>query len=286
METDHFTRELWQVQWRIVDPIDLYVVRPKGVAKPPVILYLYSYDSDIDRFKNDRYCERITAGGYAAVGFVSALSGHRYHTRPMKEWFVSELQESLGSSVHDVQMILNYLESRKDLDMDHVGMFGQGSGGTIAILAAAVDPRIKAVDTFDPWGDWSDWLAQSSIIPEAERPLYLNPEFLAKVRMLDPVTWLPQVKAKALRLQFMAGATATPDIVQEHLAAAAPKAATVVHYKDREDLLNQADGGKLFDWIKKQLATPASDPKLASMPVPSSNVSSQASAPAHEEGTK
>jgi len=30
----------------------------------------------------------------------------------MKEWFVSEMQESVGSTVHDVQMILNYLETR------------------------------------------------------------------------------------------------------------------------------------------------------------------------------
>jgi hypothetical protein len=53
---------------------------------------------------------------------VSALNGHRYTYRPMKQWFVSELQEALGSSVHDVQMILNYLSTRDDLDMSRVGM--------------------------------------------------------------------------------------------------------------------------------------------------------------------
>src|SRR5580658_1779193 len=36
-----FIRELYQLQWRPGDPIDLYVVRPKGVDRPPVILYLY-----------------------------------------------------------------------------------------------------------------------------------------------------------------------------------------------------------------------------------------------------
>jgi len=38
-----------------------------------------------------------------------------------------------------VQMVLNYLETRGDLDMSRVGMFGQGSGATIAVLASAVD---------------------------------------------------------------------------------------------------------------------------------------------------
>src|ERR1700734_1539970 len=134
------------------DPIDLYIIRPKGIAKAPLILYLYSYPSETDRFRNNEYCARLTKDGFAAIGFVSALTGQRYANRPMKEWFVSELQESLGSSVHDVQMILNYLSTRDDLDMSRVGMFGVGSGGTIAILAAAVDPRIKAIDVIDPWG--------------------------------------------------------------------------------------------------------------------------------------
>src|SRR5262249_23780817 len=126
-----FIRELYQVVWRPGDPIDLYVVLPKGVQKPPVVLYLYSYPQDTERFKNDHWCASTTAGGYAAVGFVSALTGHRTEHRPPKEWFVSELQEALATSTHDVQMIVNYLGTREDLDMEHLGMLGQGSGGAI-----------------------------------------------------------------------------------------------------------------------------------------------------------
>ena len=74
------------------------------------------------------------------------MDGHRYHDRPMRQWFVSELQEAVVKSVHDVQMILNYLSTRGDLDLNRIGMFGQGSGGTIAILVASVDPRIKAIN--------------------------------------------------------------------------------------------------------------------------------------------
>jgi hypothetical protein len=54
-------------------------------------------------------CARVTRDGFAAIGFVSAFTGHRYQNRPMKQWFVSELPEALGSSVHDVQMILSPL---------------------------------------------------------------------------------------------------------------------------------------------------------------------------------
>jgi hypothetical protein len=90
----------------------LYVIRPSHIEKPPVVLYLYSYPSDTHRFLDNAYCQRVTGDGFAAVGFVSALTGQRYHGRPMKQWFVSELQESLVLSVHDVQMVLNYLARR------------------------------------------------------------------------------------------------------------------------------------------------------------------------------
>src|SRR5262249_42588244 len=149
------------------------------------------------------FCRALTQNGFAAVGFVSALTGPRYQNRPQKKWFISELEESLGSSVHDVQMILNYLASRGDLDTDRVGMWGDGSGASIALMAAAVDSRIKALDLLDPWGDWPDWLAKSTLIPEDERADYLKPEFLNKLAGLDPVKWLPQLKTENVRLQYI-----------------------------------------------------------------------------------
>ena len=157
-----FTRELLQVQWRAADAIDLYVIRPKGVEEPPVILFLYGHPADSDKFQNDDFCNLLVKGGFAAVGFAPALSGHRFHERPMKEWYVSEMQETLGASAHDVQMVLNYLATRGDLDMSRVGMFGEGTGGSIRILAAAVDPRIKVLDALNPWGDWPEWMAKST----------------------------------------------------------------------------------------------------------------------------
>jgi hypothetical protein len=247
-----FTRELIRVQWRANDPIDLYVIKPKDVERPPVILYLYSYPSETERFRDNDYCEHLVFGGYAAVGFVSALTGQRYHSRPMKEWFVSELQESLGSSVHDVQMVLNYLTTRGDLDVSHVGMFSEGSGGTIAVLTAASDLRLKAIDLLDPWGDWHTWMAESELVPEAERSRYLKPEFLKKVEAMDPVQWLPSLRAK-VRLQQIAEDTVTPKVAKDKFAAAVPKGSEVVNYQTSADLFSATSGGRLFQWLKQQL---------------------------------
>jgi hypothetical protein len=253
-EEADFTQEMLEVQWRDGDPIHLFVIKPTGVIKPPVILYLFSYPSETDRYLDDDFCRLLTRNGFAAVGFVPALTGQRYHDRPMKEWFISELQESLATSTHDVQMILNYLASRGDLDMSRVGMFGDGAGASIAILASAADPRIKALDLLDPWGDWPKWLAMSTLIPENERANYLTPEFLQRVAGLDPVKWLPKVQAQAVRLQTVANVSVTPKEVKEKMAAALPAGGVTVYYADGVVFVKQAGfGGKVFDWIKAQL---------------------------------
>lgn len=250
-----FTRDLIQLRWRNNDPIDLYIIRPDNVPHPPLVLFLYSYPSDTDRFRNEAYCESIAKHGFAAVGFVSAMTGQRYHDRPMREWFVSNLPEALGASVHDVQMILNYLSTRGDLDMQRVGMYGQGSGGTIAILSASVDKRIKAVDVLDPWGDWPDWMAQSALIPDEERALYQTPAYLQSVSIFDPVRFLPILEPHSFRLQQTLFSQVTPEQARNRLRAAAPSDAQYVQYRDVDDYkARAAQDSKILDWLQTQLS--------------------------------
>lgn len=246
-----FSREVVRVQWRSGDPIDLYVIRPHGVAKPPVILYLYDYLTDTDRFRSEIWSREAVKHGFAAVGFVSAFSGHRYHSRPMREWFVSELQESLATSTHDVQMILNYLAARADVDTTKIGMLGEGSGGTIAILAAATDERIAFVDVINPWGDWPEWMRESLVIPEEERSTYSRSEFIQKVATFDPVVYLPQFRPGKLRIEEVAGDPMTPKSVQTKIVASAPSASDVVQYPDARTLIHRWTEQKW--WLKAQL---------------------------------
>ena len=264
-EGNGFTRTLVQLKWRPGDPLDLYVVRPKNVKKPPAVLYLYGHKDDTDRFKDDRWCARATAGGFAAIGFVSALSGHRFHDRPMRQWFVSELQESLGSTVHDVKFILDYLGQRGDIDMKRIGMFGQSSGGAIAILAAAADARIKAVDVLDPWGDWPIWLKDSWIVADdPDHAGFTDPEFLKRVAPLDPVKWLPTLKTPRIRIQQVMDNTATPDECKDAIKNAAPKRAEVERWDHAGQFMDAAARGNLYAWIKTQLrALPESGDRKA-----------------------
>jgi cephalosporin-C deacetylase-like acetyl esterase len=272
-EEADYVREWVSVRWRPNDPIYLYVVRPRNVQKPPVVIYLYGYPSETDIFHDDDWCERTTSGGYAAVGFVAALNGHRYHDRPMKQWFVSEMQESLAKSSHDVQMVLNYLAQRGDLNMEHVGMFGVGAGATIAVMAASADSRIKAVDLVDPWGDWPVWMAKSEVVPDEERPGYVKPEFLKKIAGFDPVALLPQLKTLHVRLTELSDSAMPKESRQAIAAALSSRAERGPQTSEAQfDVMGAINGGA-FDWLKEQLK-PATAPgvKAATKPAASSSV--------------
>ncbi len=274
-DAPRYTVETLRIQWRWSDPIDLYVMKPKGVKNPPVILYLYGYPTDAEVFRRSEYDELVTKDGFAAVGFVSALTGHRYHGRPAKQWFLSELQESLATSAHDVQLVLNYLAQRGDLDMNRVGMFTQGSGASIAILASAVDPRIKVLEALDPWGDWPAWIATSPFVPADERADYVKPEFLKKVAPLDPLDWLPKIQAKKFRLDTELLDANTPKPIQEKLRATVPAGARVELYKNEDEFTAAFKDGKNLQWIQHELQTlpgPAAPPAV---PVPPAQSQSQ-----------
>jgi hypothetical protein len=266
LQDGKYVREHFQLGWRPDDTIDLYVIVPKVAKKPPVILYLYSFPENANRFKGDQWYPATVVEGYAAVGFVSAITAERAQRRPPDEWFVGLLPEALASSVHDVQLILDYLSSRGDLDMDRVGMFGTGSGGTIAILASAADPRIKAIDAFDPWGDWPHWMAKSWAIPAKERDIewnkYLDPKFLEIAAPLDPVQWLPKVKAQSVRIENVRSEATVPLETQKKMEDAAPDRAVIDQFANYQVLMSVQPAASIFTWLRQQLQ-PDAKPQVA-----------------------
>jgi hypothetical protein len=253
-ETVDFTRELYQMQWRGNDAMDVYIIRPKGVAKPPVVIYLYGFPIDPNRFRNDAFCKLVTKGGVAAIGFVPALTAERYHSVPMRTWFVSELHDSIVKTVHDVQMIATYAASRQDIDGSRIGIFGQGAGATIAGLAATVDPRIQAVDLLDPWGDWPAWMAKSKLVPENERGDLLKPERLQALAPLDPLHWLPALNGHSLKLDDALYENNTPAEAKAKIEAALPAHALLVRYPTQADFdKNAIADGQLVRWLQDRL---------------------------------
>jgi hypothetical protein len=254
-DTPTFTRELIRLSYRSGDPVLIYLCIPKNVKKPPVALVTYTFPQlATSRFLKDDYCKWITDKGIAFAGFEPSYTGERYKSGPMKEWFISELPVSMSRTVHDVQIIIDYLGSRGELDKTRVGMFGQGSGGTAGILASSVDPRIKVLDALSPWGDWKNWTKSASEIrtPEDRKRFSSNP-FLKTIEPYDPFVHLPKVKAQHLRMQFIRKTANVVDAAVDRMVKAAPARTVKKVYSDPSSSVKEMTDGKVFNWIAAKL---------------------------------
>jgi cephalosporin-C deacetylase-like acetyl esterase len=132
--------------------------------------------------------------------------------------------------------------------MNRVGIFAEGSGATIAILASAVDPRIKVLDVVAPWGDWPTWMADSPFVPQEERADYVKPEFLKKAAALETIDWLPKVQAKKFRFQDMMFDPTTPKASKVKLHGAVPPSTSLIVYNTPEEFNAARNHNKVMDW--------------------------------------
>lgn len=66
-----------------------------------------------------------------------------------------------GREQDDLASVVDYLASRPDVDGERLGAFGFSMGGSTALMAAAQDPRIKAVAADSAWSDVRRWLRPS-----------------------------------------------------------------------------------------------------------------------------
>jgi uncharacterized protein len=94
--------------------------------------------------------EGLTSAGYALLVFdyrgFGNSEGERGWVRP--EW-----------QLEDILSAVTYLETREEINPRRLGTYGMGgTGGGNAILAAAVDSRIRAVAAQSVVADGADWL--------------------------------------------------------------------------------------------------------------------------------
>jgi pimeloyl-ACP methyl ester carboxylesterase len=61
----------------------------------------------------------------------------------------------------DLESVVDYLVTREDVNEERLGALGFSMGGATALLAAARDPRIKAVVADSSWSEAKNWLRPS-----------------------------------------------------------------------------------------------------------------------------
>jgi cephalosporin-C deacetylase-like acetyl esterase len=157
VEHDEFTVENIHFQSRpgLYVTANLYI--PKSIEKPaPAILYVCGHGPT--KKNNISYGNKVSyqrhAAWFARHGYVcliidtlqmGEIEGIHHGTyRYDMWWWNSRGYTSAGAEAWNCIRALDYLQSRKEVDKDRIGVTGRSGGGAYSWWIAALDDRIKA----------------------------------------------------------------------------------------------------------------------------------------------
>jgi len=130
----------------------IFLTAAAAKDRRPVVILLHGTGSRKEEFL--ALMRTLADRGFAAVAIDARHHGARIVHGSVNEQYFAAMLETyrtgkgrpyLYDTVWDVMRLVDYLETRADVDAARIGVMGISKGGTEAYLAAAVDPRIAAV---------------------------------------------------------------------------------------------------------------------------------------------
>lgn len=232
--------------------------------------------------------------GFAAVAIDARHHGERAKTGAGVSEYLDEMLKAyrtgkghpyLYDTVWDTMRLIDYLETRQDVDPKRIGLMGISKGGTETYLAAAVDPRIAVavpvigVQSFRWALDHDAWQARVATFRSAIEGAASDAGFkqvdAALVRRFydrvvpgiygefDGPAMLPLIAPRPLLVINGDSDPRTPLAAVQECAAAATRAYAAKQVEERFGLYLQPNAGHVFtpiaelvmmDWFAKWLA--------------------------------
>ena len=138
--------------------VPFLVVRPASVPGTlPAVIVLHGTGGDKDDVSE--ICEALAGRGILALAIDARYHGERvpggadgseqYQDAIIRAWHEKNTAKQehpfYFDTVYDLWRTVDYLESRKDVDAQRIGMIGISMGGIETWLAAATDERVRVV---------------------------------------------------------------------------------------------------------------------------------------------
>jgi 2,6-dihydroxypseudooxynicotine hydrolase len=220
--------------------------KPLGVARPPVLAFACGLDSCKE--ETDAYEQPFLARGIATLVFDGPGQGEGEYDFAIR-----------GDYEVAAKAVLDYIETRSDLDAGRIGFAGISLGGYYAPRSAAFDKRIKACLALGGPYDWAEsWDGLPGLTQEAFR-----------VRSKSATLEEARRKAAALTLKGVADKITCPIYIMngrqdrivpakdtERLAREVKGAVTLQLIDDGNHIANNRAyrwRAQSADWMKEQL---------------------------------
>jgi 2,6-dihydroxypseudooxynicotine hydrolase len=194
--------------------------KPAGVERPPVLLFACGLDSCKE--ETDAYEQPFLARGIATLAFDGPGQGEGEYDFAIR-----------GDYEVAVKAVIDYVETRRDLDATRVGIAGISLGGYYAPRAAAHDKRIKACLALGGPYDWGECIDS---VPDLTRETF-------RVRSKSATLDEARRKAATLSLKGIAGNITCPIYIMNG------KLDRIVPAKDSERLANEVKGPVVLNLV-------------------------------------
>ncbi|MEA3368929.1 MAG: acetylxylan esterase [Candidatus Ratteibacteria bacterium] len=129
------------------DFVELEYYLPRGEGKFPAVVIL-------PHLAGKSGLESFFSQGLIRNDFAVLTLGEPYFTRDRREgrWWMHQIQQTqdlekiemlFRQLVIDTRRGIDFLESRPEIDRDKIGILGLSLGGSLAVLVAGIDKRVK-----------------------------------------------------------------------------------------------------------------------------------------------
>jgi dienelactone hydrolase len=130
--------------------------KPRGIARPPIVVMCMGLDSAKEEMDSNENV--FLARGMATLTFDGPGQGEGEYDFGIR-----------GDYEAAVKAVVDFLETRSDVDSGRVGLWGVSLGGYYAPRAAAYEKRVKACIALSGPFDWADFFDK---LPDLSRDTF------------------------------------------------------------------------------------------------------------------
>ena len=175
------------------EPVEAFLVRPDdGDARAAGIVAWHWFDPKAPDGDRTQFVDEAVQ--LASLGVVTLLPQGRFPWAGDPSGSTADTA-AIQAEVGRLRSGVDLLAGLDSVDAERLGVVGHDFGGMLAVLAAAADPRVRALVVIAATPRWGDWFLPFWDIPEDRI------DYLRALRPLDPIERIGDVSADVL-LQF------------------------------------------------------------------------------------
>ena len=142
------------------EKISAYLALPNEVVNPPVVILLHGLTQSKEQWWLNggpwsfptKHREVLLKKGFAVLAIDARNHGERKMSNDFQDpytylskSYVHAYSRMVLETAMDVSRVIDYLNTRSDVDTNRIGLMGFSMGGNIAWAAAAIDNRVKSL---------------------------------------------------------------------------------------------------------------------------------------------